>query len=278
MSQTQGTPALEQQVLDIFQGMGLADHTINTYCRQAGHFVRYCRQHHQCTTLAQCRPYADEWLMSRSHLSDYTQALDAVSLARLYGGTSSDFHQPGRRRRDSIIRSRKKSVRDRFFSEEKNRDFVDFCRGTGLTRGELKGLKGDQLRIEGGNVYIEMPSDGEGCTRRVPVIGNVNLIVKMMRDAGTGRVFRRIFVAADIQSYRADYAWAIYRMHARDLKTCQESPFTGNLHSSGQGYSNCVYRLRGSRKGQWLDKQAMKMATDALGLRHFKSFAEHYLR
>ena len=278
MPQAQETPALEQQVLEAFQGRDLAVHTINNYCRQAGYFVQYCQQYHQCTTLTECRPYADEWLMSRSHLSPYTQALDAVSLAKLYGGTSSDFYQAGGRDRDSITRSRKKSVRDRFFSEERNRDFVDFCRGTGLTRSELKALTGDQLRIEGCSVYIEMPSRGQNCTRKVPVIGNVDLIVRMMREAGTGRVFRKIFVAADIQSYRADYARAIYQMHARDFETCQTSPFTGNKHSSGRSYGNCVYWLRGSRQGQWLDKHAMKMATDTLGLKRFSSYAEHYLR
>ncbi|MBS7327574.1 MAG: site-specific integrase, partial [Oxalobacter sp.] len=197
--QDKGPPSLEEQVIDIIEGKGLAVHTVNTYCRQLRFFVRYCREHHQCTTLEACRPFADEWLMSRSHLSSFTLALDAASLARLYDTTISDFQVPGKRRRADITRSRKKSTRDRFFSEARNSGFVDFCRGTGLTRRELKGLKGDQLRIEGGNVYIEMPARHHNCVRKVPVIGNVDLIVKMMQKAGTGKVFRKIFVAADIQ-------------------------------------------------------------------------------
>ena len=273
----EGTPTLEQQVLAVFEGKDLAVHTLNTYRRQMGHFVRYCREHHQCTTLAECRPYADEWLKSRSHLSRYTQALDVASLARLYSTTSADFYQSGKRSRDDLIRSRGRKSRDRFFSETRNRDFVDFCRATGLTRSELKALTGDQLKIEGDNVFIEMPCDGENCIRKVPVIGNTDVVVKMMQAAGSGRVFKKIFSAADIQSYRVDYARSLYQMHARDLETCLKSPFTGNVHSSGRGYDNSVYWLRGSHQGEWLDKQAMKMATDALGLRHFKSFAQSYL-
>ena len=138
-------------------------------------------------------------------------------------------------------------------------------------------LTGDQLRVEDGKAFIEMPCRRGQSTRRVPVIGNVGLIVKMMRAAGSGRVFGRVFTAADIQSYRVLAARALYAMHARDLETCQQSPFTGNVHSCGKGYSNCVYWLRGSRQGEWLDKQAMKVVTDALGLRHFKSFAQSYL-
>ncbi|MBR7070422.1 MAG: hypothetical protein IKI30_08285 [Oxalobacter sp.] len=270
--------SLDQQVRAVFEGMGLSGHTFNTYSTQANLFARYCHQQHRCTTLDQCRAYADEWLESRSHLSRYTQVLAVSALAKLYGESSADFVHPGRRSRDDIRRSRGRKVRDAFFSEERNPDFVDFCRGTGLTRSELESLTGDQLRIEGDQVYIEMPCRKGQCMRKVPVIGNVARIVEMMQAAGTGKVFKRIFVAADIQSYRADYARALYKMHARDLETCKKSPFTGNKHSSGQGYSDCVYWLRGSRKGEWLDKQAMKIATDALGLRHFKSFGENYLR
>lgn len=253
-------------------------HTVNTYCQQACHFVRYCREHHQCTGLAQCRPHADEWLASRSHLSRYTLILDATVLARLYGEPNTHFIRPGKPRHAPRSRSREKRSRDRFFSEERNQDFVAFCRGTGLTRSELNALTGDQLRKRGGNAYIRMPARrGEGI-RKVPVIGDVERIVKMMRVAGKNKVFSRIFVAADIQGYRLEYARALYQMHARDYETCLKTPFKGDRHSSGKRYASSVYRLRGARQGEWLDRQAMQLVTDALGLRHFKSFAENYLR
>ena len=100
----------------------------------------------------------------------------------------------------------------------------------------------------------------------------------MMRAAGKNKVFSRIFVAADIQGYRLEYARALYQMHARDYETCLKTPFKGDRHSSGKRYASSVYRLRGARQGEWLDRQAMQLVTDALGLHHFKLFAENYLQ
>ncbi len=269
--------SLEEQVIAAFEGMRLALSTRHNYIRQAKHFVRYCQAYHGCTTLEGCRPYADEWLASRSHLSAFTQEFAATVLAKLYDCPRKDFIRFGGRNRENIKRSRGIRVRDRFFCEERHRDFVAFCRSTGLKRSELKALTGDQLRIEEGDTYIEMPGGGQPCNRKVPVIGEVGLVVAMMQAAGTGRVFRQVYTAADIQSYRADYAKALYRMHARDLETCKRTPFVGERHPSGHPYRDSVYNLHGAREGEWLDRQAMKLVTDALGLKHFRSFGENYL-
>lgn len=228
-------------------------------------------------TLAQCRDHANAWLASRSHLSCFTQELDATVLAKLYGCERRQFVHSAGRRREDIKRSRTKCVRDRFFSEDKHRDFVAFCRGTGLKRAELKVLTGNQLRVTADGAYIEMPFSWKEGIRMVPIIGAVDGIVRMMQQAGVGRVFQKVYTGADIQSYRADYARALYAMHARDLKTCQQAPFPGEGNRLACSYRNSVYIPRGVGKGKWLDRLAMGIVTEALGLRNAMSFARSYL-
>ena len=108
--------------------------TYRTYLKHGCYFVKWAKAKYGCKTLEQARPYVDEYLQSRSHLSAYTQKLDASALGKVYGCSTKEFVATETRHRADISRSRGEKVRDRNFSESRNKEFVDFCRSTGLRR------------------------------------------------------------------------------------------------------------------------------------------------
>ena len=260
--------------------------TFHAYMRHDVYFVEYCKAEHGCKTLQECRQYVDEWLESRSRLSPYTQKLEAAALAKLYGCSSKDFVATSPRHRADITRSRGEKKRDKHFSEERNKDFVDFCKGTGLRRSELECLTGDRLVYIDGKPHIDVLRGSKGGKlRTAPIVGEVDKIVSMMVKSGSGKVFDRIPNGADIHGYRSEYATAVYMAHARSYSECKaDHEFWNKEHYNGKGKprggydKDCVYHFQGDRKGDWLDKRAMLKASEALGHNRISIVAGHYIR
>lgn len=237
--------------------------TYRSYEKQCIAFTRTVKAAHpEVRTLEQARQYADEYLQSRSELSAYTQKLDVAALAKLYGCKSTDFGvTPARQRRD-IQRSRGNKVRDRHFSEERNAEFVEFCRSTGLRRSELQALKPEQLRQGAdGKYYLQVKGKG-GRIRVAPVLSN-KAVAKIQGTAAGVCVWQRVPNGADVHSYRADYATRIYTQHARSRDAIPKSD---------------RYHCRGDLKGVLLDKKAMAIASQALGHNRISVIAGHYIR
>lgn len=240
--------------------------TYKSYMKHCNYFANYCKQEHGCRTIAECRPYANEWLQHQidKNLSPYTLKLEVSALSKLYGAQSSDFLATPSRQRSEITRSRLDVKRDKNFSEAKNERFVSFCKSTGLRRSELRSLTGDKLELHNGRYYIRVDSGSKGGRERLaPVVGDVQNVVDLMKKAGNGKVFTSAFSNADIHSYRADYAAAVYQLHARDINTIPRAE---------------IYHCRGELKGVKYDKRAMLKASAALGHNRISVIAGHYLR
>ena len=237
--------------------------TYRSYLQQCCQFVRYCRDNHHCKNLADCRPYVKEWMKSREDLSAYTQKLSASALCKLYQESLEELGITTKKAvRAEITRSRGAAVRDQHFSEERNAEFVEFCRSTGLRRSEITKLRGDQLLQEDGQWYIQTTGKG-GRFRIIPICGNIDLVVHKMQSAGTGKVWAKVPSCADIHSYRADYASRVYKYHARS---------TESLPRKEQ------YICRKDKAGIVYDRQAMLIASRALGHNRVDVIAQHYLR
>lgn len=242
--------------------------------KHANYFTRYCKQTYGCKTLEACRPYVDEWLRSRSNLSAYTQKLEACALAKMYNCSTMDFVQTAARKREDITRSRGIKASDTHFSEANHRDFVEFCKSTGLRRSELAALTGDKLKWIGSQPYIVVDAGSKGGRyREAPVTGNVDLVVRYMQTAGSGKVFDKVPCGADVHSYRFDYATAI-QQHARDIK---DIPYDAFNKGTGRLYQSQVYHCRGNLKDTFYDKMAMLKASQALGLKRINAVSDHYL-
>ena len=243
--------------------------TLDAYMQQCCSFVKYAKAEHGAKTLADCRPYVNEYIQQSidQGKSSYSIKLTSSALAKLYDCSSKDFMPTPSRTRENITRSRGSAVRDSHFSEAKNKALVDFCCSTGLRRHELAALTGDCLRQdEQGNYHIWVESGKGGKSRLAPVAGNkqqIQNVVNLCQQAGEGKVFAKIHNAADIHHYRACYAERIYKSQARPISSLQSSE---------------RYVCRGGQKGTVYDREALRATSRALGHNSRASVvAEHYL-
>lgn len=237
--------------------------TFQDYQKHACYFVKWCKEHYGCRMLSECRQYVDEWLMARSVLAPHSQKLEACALAKVFDCTTEDFIKTAVRHRAGITRSRKAAKRDKNFSEAKNREFIEFCKATGLRKKELKCLRGTQLVFKNGIYYIAVTSGAKGGRyRESPIISNIDAIVEQMKEAGNGKVWSYV-PDMDVHSYRSDYCTEIYNTLARPIEMIPK---------------NERYHCRSDLKGVCYDKHAMLIASRCLGHNRINIIAEHYLR
>ena len=260
--------------------------TINTYRAQCCRFARWARSERGCRTLEDARPVAGDYLereIARG-LSPYTIRTEAAALAKLYGCTSDDFGvEMPQRSRARITRSREAVERDKGFSPVRNSALVDVAECTGLRRAELACLTGDKLISHGDGTYSVLVDRGTkgGRVRVAPVVGppdQVRRVVDLMQAAGSGKVFHRINSHADIHHMRAVYASRVY---ARALEGKSSASIGRNAvrgpGAGREGHQSGVYCCRKDRRGVWLDREAMRITSEALGHSRINLIAEHYL-
>lgn len=247
-------------------------------------------------------------------LSAWTVQLEAKAMGKLYGIEPDDdnyFHPPKRNRED-IKRSRGDRVRDKHFSKTNNDELIKFCKGTGLRRGELGELRGkdlvsrEQIEAEISQLKSRPPAEltpadakrlamlrdtrlfreghfahvrrGKGGRERLsPIIGpNAEQIIKRFQETpAEEKVWQHIHQSADIHSYRAEYATAIYKAYARPI---EEIPYDGVNQGTGRNYQSEVYICRKDEAGRKLDKAAMLVCSKALGHNRISVVAHNYLR
>lgn len=245
-------------------------------------------------------------------LSAWTIQTEAKALGKLYGISpdDADYFKPPKRNREDIQRSRGDRVRDLHFSKTNNDELIKFCRGTGLRRSELEQLRGKDLvtraqiekeisRIESlqerspyDEKKLEMLRDtrmfqeeyfthvrsGKGGRERMsPIIGkNAEQIIERIRSTlPEEKVWQHVHKSADIHSYRAEYATAIYKTHARPI---QEIPYDRVKPGTGIRYQSEVYTCRKDEAGKKLDKAAMLVCSKALGHNRISVVADNYIR
>lgn len=247
-------------------------------------------------------------------LSAWTIQTEAKALSKLYGIQPDDegYFKPPKRNREDIKRSRGDRVRDRHFSEENNDELVKFCKGTGLRRSELMELRGKDLmtraqieaeiarlnalpagvRSAADDKRLEMLQDtrlfdeeyftyvrnGKGGRKRLsPIIGQYagQIIERIRETPAEEKVWQYVNTNADIHGYRAEYATAIYKAHARPI---QDIPYDRVHRGTGRRYQSEVYTCRKDEAGKKLDKAAMLVCSKALGHNRISVVADNYIR
>lgn len=221
---------------------------------------------------------------------------------------------PPPRRREDITRSRVDALRDKHFSVTNNFELICFCRGTGLRRAGLESIRGrdlltrDQIEVEINRIesipkekrsaqdearlrmcmdtrlfdrsdqmhFVRVTEKG-GRERIAPIIGSYTdqIVDRFRRTEPDKRVWSYVHSGADIHSYRADYACALYKQYARDV---DQIPYDRVKRNTGQIYQSQVYICRGDEAGKKLDRHAMYVASKALGHNRIDVIAQHYLR
>lgn len=247
-------------------------------------------------------------------LSAWTIQTEAKALSKLYGIQPDDegYFKPPKRNREDIKRSRGDRVRDRHFSEENNDELVKFCKGTGLRRSELMELRGKDLvtraqieaeiarlnalpageRSAAADKRLEMLQDtrlfdeeyfthvrnGKGGRERLsPIIGQFagQIIGRIRGTHAEEKVWQYVNTNADIHGYRAEYATAIYKAHARPI---QDIPYDRVHWGTGRRYQSEIYTCRKDEAGKKLDKAAMLVCSKALGHNRISVVADNYIR
>lgn len=288
--------------------------TYKTYWKHTKYFIKYVKENHPgCSSLDKAKEYVPEWLQSRvdQGLSAWTIQTEAKALGKLYGikPEDKDYFDPPQRHREDIKRSRVDCVRDRHFSKTNNDELIRFCRGTGPRRGELENMRGRDLysreQIEAQIRKYEAMSSrtpeeekdlrllkdtrlfkekdflyikGKGGRERYsPIIGPdaPRIIERILNTPAEQRVWQHVHDSADIHSYRADYATALYKAFARPI---EEIPFDKVNKGTGHKYQSEVYVCRKDEAGRKLDKAAMEICSKALGHNRISIFADNYQR
>ncbi len=293
--------------------------TYKNYWKHIKYFIKYVQETDpKCTTLKSAKKYVNEWLYKREaqDLSASTMHLEAKALGKLYGISpdDEDYYQPPKRNREDIKRSRGPAKRDRHFSEKNNEELVNFCKGTGLRRGELSAIKGCDIttktEIEKEITRLEkIPEDkrtpeiekrigilkdtryfeeeyyvhirkgvGKGGRERYsPIIGEnqKQIVDRILRTPKDEKVWQHVHNSADIHNYRALYATAVYEAHARKI---EDIPYDKINKGTGKRYQSDVYTCRKDEARRKLDRVAMKMCSKALGHNRTDIFATNYLR
>lgn len=247
-------------------------------------------------------------------LSAWTIHLEAKAMGKLYGIDPNDenYFKPPKRNRQDITRSRVDRVRDKHFSKANNDELIKFCKGTGLRRSELEALRGKDLvtrdQIEAEITLLEQRAengleqyeerrlnmlkdtrmfDGEyfthvrngkgGRERMSPIIGkNADQIIERMKETPSEeKVWQHINVNADIHGYRAEYATAMYKAHARAIA---DIPYDRVNKGTGKRFQSDVYTCRKDEAGKKLDKAAMLICSKALGHNRISVVADNYIR
>lgn len=233
--------------------------------------------------LSSARDLAHDYIQSELEKgkSAYTLKLERSALAKLYGCSGDEIYQnlPKRSRAD-ITRSREKyqisektgkkiknsTTESGLYSEKNHPDLTAFMGATGLRRCELTTLTGDQMRVEGSKVYLDLrkgQSKG-GRIRSVPVLdGGKKTVVEYCLRAGDGLVWSSLPSHVDIHYYRSQYATTLYKELARPIETLTRDQ---------------KYFCRGDLKGVVYDRDAMLEVSKALGHNRINVIAAHYLR
>lgn len=191
--------------------------TFSTYLRESIKFVEWAKREHGCRYLEEAKKYVPEYLErgKATGKSAWTLKTERAALRKLYQDPvlAKEVQLPMRRQED-IKRGRGPALRDRHFSEAKNHDLVDFARATGLRREGLSLVRAKDVIEKGGRLYIAVREKG-GRYREAAVLEKyqerVREILQKRARNEEDKLFGHVHSAADIHSYRREYARERYR-------------------------------------------------------------------
>ena len=245
------------------------DTTLKTYMQGWNRFCDYLKECGVRTRVldeVNCyvQPFIDQ--LNEKGYSAYTVHTWASAVVKVLDLPLTDYCLPKRQRKD-ITRSRYPVKSDAHFSPANHQDLVHFCRAVGpRNHKELAYIRGSDLVDAGDGRYAVQINKGKGGKRRLaPIVGSasqVKKVVALMQAAGDDLVFSDIPDAADIHSFRAEYACTIYKKHARPLSEIPREE---------------RYVCRKDMAGTIYDKQAMLIASKALGHSRLDVIAQSYL-
>ena len=238
--------------------------TRKTYQQQVLSFVAWARDTQQIRLLEQIDERADElattWLQEHLAIgaSPYTLQVQRAALRLFF--TRRDLAQTveiPKRSREAITRSRQSARRDQL-DEHKHQPLIEFLKGCGLRRSEVRDLRVHDISLETGSVFVVITNGKGGKARTVPVRSGYQAHTRALIAGRRGeeKIFRAIPDHLDVHALRREFAQGMYReLSGRDLP-----PSTGRLKPSDY------------------DRSAVYLVSRALGHNRLDVVLRHYLR
>ncbi|MCH5191867.1 MAG: hypothetical protein J1F23_06840 [Oscillospiraceae bacterium] len=258
--------------------------TFDIYTEHCNRFVEWCINEkgvNKYSSLNNIKQYAKEYLQAREEkgLSLYTLKSEKSALGKLYGETIDyKFQKP--RTTKEITRSRNEVKNDKHFSVEKNQDLVDICRATGGRREDIEKLTKDCFFTDkNGQMWVRFEQSKGGRDRIAPVLPEYQARVQMIletREPNTP-LFSNIHGAADIHSFRREYAQELYKAVCNNdtlkEKILSEYPARNEPNIKGDTYHS--HDKENQFKG---DRDNIYIVSEALGHNRLEVSVNHYLK
>lgn len=246
-----------------------SDSTFKTYHAQCMRFVDFCYEHRVKYDMDKAFKLIPEYgkRLEDDGKSPWTIYTAMNAIAKAYGVSTQELgYKPPKRERASVKRSRYANEMDKHFSVENNKNLITFCQCFGLRRRELEALTGDMMkRSKRGRLCVYVQNGKGGKKRWVPFCGTQKeekLVVDLMTQASSTKVFPYVHSKADIHGYRAIYASRLYKSMARPTESLKTSE---------------KYICRKDKAGVVYDKKAMQIVSQALGHNRISVIANSYL-
>jgi integrase len=256
--------------------------TYHAYMEHSLAFAEWARSKHGAKSLAEAREHVPEYLRHdiEAGKSAWTVRLEAAALAKLYGCSSTDFGvELPKRHREDISRSREERPHDRKFSEERNIDLADFCRGTGLRRREVADVSAGDIRTYEGVVWVHVENGKGGREREVRVVGEyAPRVLELKKEAeGLERMFDHIPGRADIHAWRREYASARYAEIENDPEQMEAARKAWERWKDDHAYTGPDTYTRRGEDGKVFDRAVLLGISRDMGHNRVDVVARYYL-
>lgn len=190
--------------------------TMKTYLDEAVKFGKWTKEKHGSRTMEQAKEYVVEYLErgKERNLSAWTLKLQRSALRKTFQDPElAENVQLPNRKKENIVRSRGTAVRDKDFSETRNRNLVDFAKGTGLRREGMSKVRPQDIFERDGKLFVAIKEKG-GRYREAPVLQQyqerIREIAATTREPDE-KIFEKVHSSADIHGYRREYAQNLYK-------------------------------------------------------------------
>ena len=189
--------------------------TMKVYLDEAVRFVNWVKENYKVKTLEEAKKYVGEYLEEGKErkLSAWTLKLQRSALRKAFQDPelAKEVQLPDRRK-ENIVRSRGDAVRDKNFSEERNKDLITFAKATGLRRRGLSEIRARDIFEREGRLFVAVREKG-GRYREAPVLQEYTETVReiVSKKDSEDKIFEKVHSCIDIHSYRREYAQELYR-------------------------------------------------------------------
>lgn len=257
--------------------------SVNTrkcYQREITKFCDWCRKEYDIKYIDQMKDYCQFYIdkMINEDKSARTQKTIASAMNKFYG-EDLDLKTQSYCRSD-IKRSRYPTQSLTHFSEDNNKELVEFCKHTGLRRSELTksrynpktenislkdcqkfNIKGISIIQKDDHYYIHNVIGKGGKHRDVRILDDFNPAIERIKGLKPNQpLFEKVHSKAPIHSYRSDYACALYNELSEQLETPEYyiSPYDSKKKKRD-------YICRTDKAGEVYNRLALEIVSQNLG-------------